>query len=136
MKNKSKLKRIKEGSRKPSLPNQWFYLCPAAIGVRELKEALEDHPGIELELWETAGVLEIVIPEKRSMDVEQIPVDLRDEYSNAFLMERGTQSLFAVTIDPENAACVTEIMDKIVTRQGGCFCGDTPDFTPVRKKGE
>lgn len=104
--------------------------------MRELKEAIKDHPGIELELWETAGVLEIVIPEKRSMDVEQIPVELGDEYSNAFLKERGTRSLFAVTIDPENAACVTEIMDKIVARLGGYFCGDTPDFTPVREKGE
>lgn len=136
MKNKAKLKKIKEGSKKPSLPDQWFYLCPEAVGVRELKEALEDHPGIELELWEAAGVLEIVIPEMRSMDVEQIPVDLRDEYSNEFLRERGTKSLFAVTIDPENAVCVTGIMDKMITRLGGCFCGDTPDFTPIREKGE
>ena len=37
------------------------------------------------EIWKEAGVLEVEVPEHHSMDIEEIAVNLKDEYANAYL---------------------------------------------------
>lgn len=132
MKNKSKLKKIKENRQgAKAVVKNWLYLSPKSIGVEDIAVALEDFEGIHVELWIAAKVLEIEVPEKRSMDIEEIPVDLKDEYSNEFLKERKTKSLFAVTIDTDNYDFMKKIMRHAVEKLGGMFCGDTDNFEPV-----
>ena len=74
------------------------------------------------------------VPEHHSMDIEEIAVNLKDEYANAYLKEHDIHALFAVTIDIENYAFMQKIMQKIIAGAGGFFCGDTEDFTPVVKE--
>ena len=107
---------------------------PNSITVAEIENALEGMDGIETEIWKEAGVLEVEVPEHHSMDIEEIAVNLKDEYANAYLKEHDIHALFAVTIDTENYAFMQKIMQKIIAGAGGFFCGDTEDFTPVVKE--
>lgn len=134
MKNKSKLKKIKENRQgaKAAVKN-WLYLSQEKISVADIAAALEAFEGIQVELWVEAKVLEIEVPEKRSMDIEEIPVDLKDEYSNAFLEEQKAKSLFAVTIDTDNYDFMKKIMRHAIEKLGGMFCGDTDNFEPTVK---
>ena len=86
MKNKSKLKKIREKKAgTATVTKEWLYMNPNSITVAEIEAALEGMDGIETEIWKEAGVLEVEVPEHHSMDIEEIAVDLKDEYANAYL---------------------------------------------------
>lgn len=141
MKNKSKLKKQSTGSKPqivkkpvkkeiPAVPAEWLYLSEQKITVRDIADAFADS-NVLVELWEEAGVAEVVLDEKNSMDVEWTEPDLGDEESNAFLEEKQAKSLFFVTVPPESFELARACMVKIIEKNGGLFCGDTEDFTPV-----
>jgi len=114
----------------PDLPKNWYYMSPEEITVSEIKDVL-DPTEYDIEIWKEAGVLEIGVGDKASVDVEECEVDLGDDYSNDFLAENKVKSLFYVTIGTEQALRCQEVMKKIVAGRGGMFCADTDDFTPV-----
>ena len=63
MKNKSKLKKIREKNHGAAdAPKEWFYMQQKEITVRDIADALQEEADLELEIWEAAGVLEVVIP--------------------------------------------------------------------------
>ena len=131
MKNKSKLKKIKE--KKPAvakLPSQWLFVAKEEVTARDVKVSLEDYEGVELEIWDAAGIVEVVLSDGKSIDFEQTEVDLHDEYSNEFLAKQKAKALFYVTIHPDSAELVTPVMKHILTKISGVFCGDTDDFSP------
>ena len=114
-------------------PKEWFYMQQKEITVREIADALQEEADLELEIWEAAGVLEVVIPEERSMDFEWTRAEFRDEYSKNWLTEQGVKTMFFVTIDAEHYTHAKHIMQTITGKIGGFFCGDTEDFQPVIK---
>lgn len=132
MRNKSKLNKIKQNNRKPAadVPAEWFYMSAAECSAGAIKEVLAD-TACEVEYWEAAQVLEIVLGEGSSMDVEVLEPDFQDEYSNAFLAEHRIRFLCSVTLKPEDYDKAREVMEHISSKIGGFFCGDTEDFTPV-----
>ena len=131
-KKKSGLKNKKDATKKPDVPSNWFYMSENEIGVADIKTQL-DKIELETEIWEEAGVLEIILGEVGSMDMEAIEDDFEDEYSRAFLEEHQVKGLFYVTIKPEVYDKAKEVMEVICGKLGGFFCGDTDDFTPIRK---
>lgn len=106
---------------------EWLYLAAAGMNVRQIADAVEE---CETELWEDAGVLEIVLGEKSSMDIEQTKVRHGDDVTGSFLAENGCAEIFLVTFAPEEYRRAEEIMRRILSRCGGLFCGDTVDFKP------
>ena len=131
-KKKSGFKNKKEAAKKPDVPSNWFYMSENEVGVADIKAQLKDI-NQETEIWEEAGVLEILLGEAGFMDMEAIEDDFEDEYIRAFLEEHLVKSLFYVTIKSEVGRRVYDIMDFICYRLGGFFCGDTEDFTPIHK---
>ena len=131
-KKKSGFKNEKGDAKISDVPSNWFYMSENEIGVADIKTQL-DKIELKTEIWEEAGVLEIILGEAGSMDMEEIEDDFEDEYSRAFLEEHQVKSLFYVTIKPEVYDKAKEVMEVICGKLGGFFCGDTEDFTPIRK---
>ena len=134
MKNKSKLKKIKE--KKPAVvkvPSQWLFVAKEEVTARDVKVSLEDYEGVELEIWEAAGIVEVVLSDGKSIDFEQTEVDLGDEYSNEFLAKQQAKALFYVTIHPDSAELAQAAMKHVLSKIPGVFCGDTDDFEPFIK---
>lgn len=113
---------------KKTQTGDWLYFCSGEIGIRALYEVLKD--SYEAEIWEEAGVLEIVLGEKSSFDIEQAKIHPKDEITQQFAKEQGANSVFLVTFLPENYELAEQIMKLLVEKFGGLFCGDTEDFTP------
>lgn len=115
--------------KQPKVTGEWLYLAAAGTTVRQIAEAVgTDH---ETELWEDAGVLEILFEEKSSMDIEETKMRPGDEVMERFMEENGCAALFLVTFLPEEYARAKVLMKQIIDRCGGLFCGDTEDFTPL-----
>ena len=56
MKNKSKLKKIREKKAgTATVTKEWLYMNPNSITVAEIENALEGMDGIETEIWKEAG---------------------------------------------------------------------------------
>ena len=150
MKNKSKLKKIKanNSSTRAKVSGDWLYLSKQILSVRDLYQAIPDTNNCEI--WEEAGILEISIGEKSSIDIEayislsldsdtsealdaaQLP-SLGDEIGDNFLQAYDTKSLFYVSFNPENYELAKAVMEAIVKNIGGLFCADTEDFMPQIK---
>ncbi len=136
MKNKSKLNKIKQNKQGDSrIPREWLYLNPKQITVRDIAKVfpVSQNDGMKVQLWEDAGIVEVELPEAKSIDMEWTNADLGDEYSNEYLAKNQIQTVFLVTLVPEDYAKAELAMKKIVNTLGGFFCGDTEDFSPVVK---
>ena len=114
---------------KPSVPGEWLYLAPEGTTVRKIAENVEGAG--EIELWEEVGVLEIPIGESSSVDIEQAQVHPKDELTQSYVTESGYKEVFLVTFAPEEYEQAKGVMQQILAKCGGLFCGDTEDFMPV-----
>lgn len=122
--------KVQVQKKRPDFPIHWYYMATSDSTVEDLKAAI-DADGYDIEIWNEAGVLEVGMEEKASMDFETCDLDLRDEYSNQFLKEHGVKALFFVTLPPVTFEKCEKVMRKIISANGGFFCADTDDFTPV-----
>lgn len=112
-----------------TVPGEWLYLAPQGVDAGRIAEALAGT--YETELWEDAGVVEVVFGEKQSVDIEHTKVHPKDEVTGAYVSENGCKEVFLVTFAAENFGCVEPVMRLILAQCGGLFCGDTEDFSPV-----
>lgn len=119
----------KKSAPQVSFPRYWYYMADRAIDVEDIKNAL-DSESYGIEIWKEAGVLEVEIEEKASIDLEECDPDLKDDYSNRFLQEHKVKTLFFVTVPTIEFAKSEAVMKKIVAVCGGIFCADTEDFMP------
>lgn len=109
--------------------NRWFLMMKKQTTVKDIAEVLNDHK-YPVEVWIDAGVLEIPVEEKVSIDIEEISIDLKDEYSNNFLEENGIVSLFYVSFREDGYDKCEKILRKMISRLEGILCADTEDFMP------
>lgn len=116
---------------KATVPGEWLYLAKAKVSVREIADALPET--YEIEIWEEAGVLEIMIREGVSVDIEHVKIHPKDELTCRFVGEMGYEEVFLVTFAPEEYDCVKKLMQQIMSACGGMFCGDTEDFSPIMR---
>lgn len=129
MKSSKAVKKTMPIVKQPTFPKQWYYMATSEIAVSDIAACL-DAQRYDIEVWHEAGVLEIGVAEKASIDMEACDLDLRDEYSNAFLQEKGAKALFFVTLPSVAFSQCEEVMTQITTMLGGSFCADTEDFKP------
>lgn len=118
-------------TKKVTIPGEWLYLGKEGCSVRQIADTLDKD--YELEIWEDAGVLEIILTQEVSMDMEHVKIHPKDEITRAFVEKEGCEEVFLVTFAPEEYEKAECVMRKIMDACGGMFCGDTEDFRPVVK---
>lgn len=134
MKNKSKLRKIKEKNNKaPACPKDWLYLNEQEITPRDIAEVFEGDGEMRSQLWEEAGVVEIEFPEAKSVDLEFAQLPVGDQELDDYFAKNQIKTVFFVTIAPEDYGTAKRAMEQIAEKLGGYFCGDTADFAPVVK---
>lgn len=114
---------------KNPMPGEWLYLAKEETGIRQIGQAIAEY--YETELWEEAGVLEVLFPESTSMDFEYAKIHPKDEVTRTYVEKEGYAEVFLVTFAPEEYELAEKVMNQIVKVCGGMFCGDTEDFMPV-----
>ena len=115
--------------KKADVPGEWLYLAPETVGVRQIADVLEGT--CEMEIWQEAGVLEIMYGGEASMDMEEGKIHPRDQVTAAFAEEHDCDRVYLVTFPAEEYEKVLPVMRHILQECGGIFCGDTEDFKPI-----
>ena len=77
-------------------PSGWYYMSKTSMTVEDLARGF-DADLYDIEVWVEAGVLEVGVEEKLSIDIEQCELDLGDEYSNEFIADNGINSVFYIS---------------------------------------
>lgn len=116
-------------TKQQKMPGEWLYMAPEGVTVRQIADALGT--SYETELWEAAGVLEIVVGEKNSVDIEQTQIHPKDTVTADFAAENGCSEIFLVTFSPEIYDAAERLMRQILEQKGGLFCGDNEELSPV-----
>ena len=115
--------------KKADVPGEWLYFAPQAVGVRQIADALEE--ACEMEIWQEAGVLEIMYSGESSMDMEEGTIHPKDQVTAAFAEEHGCDRVYLVTFSAEEYEKALPVLRRILQECGGIFCGDTEDFMPL-----
>lgn len=114
------------------LPDGWLYMLDKDVTPELLAETIKDS-GYDIEVWKEAGVLEIGIADKVSLDLELIDTDLGDDYSREFVDEHGIKTIYYMSIPKDQYEICKKAMEKLLSMTGGMICGDSEDFQPVIK---
>ncbi len=122
-------KTAQEKKKKADVPGEWLYFAPEAVDVRQIADVLDGT--CELEIWQEAGVLEIMYGGESSMDMEEGTIDPKDQVTAAFAEEHDCDRVYLVTFSAEEYEKVLPVMRHILQECGGIFCGDTEDFKPI-----
>ena len=122
-------KTAQEKKKKADVPGEWLYFAPEAVDVRQIADVLDGT--CELEIWQEAGVLEIMYGGESSMDMEEGTIHPKDQVTAAFAEEHDCDRVYLVTFFAEEYEKVLPVMRHILQECGGIFCGDTEDFKPI-----
>lgn len=109
---------------------EWLYLAKGEITLRKMFERL-DEDGFEIEIWEDAGVLEIILPCGESLDMEEKSLDEKDELLSQLLKKEDAEKVFMVTLGKGKQEEYQKIMKHIILHLGGIFCVDNESLNPI-----
>lgn len=110
---------------------EWLYLGKKGVTLRGISEAFSNEEGYETEIWEDAGVLEVLLPSGGSVDLEESQVREKDELLRSLLQKEGLEAVFLVTLGKENFEEAKVMMQKTISHSGGIFCVDNEELEPI-----
>lgn len=125
----NKKKSYKNQAENIKLPQGWLLLGKEAYTVEDIKNIL-DADTYDIEIWIEAGILEIGIDEKNSMDIETLKTSFGDEFTDSFLAENEIQSVFYISFRPEVYPECRQIMKHMVGTLNCIICADSQDLMP------
>lgn len=105
-------KTAQEKKKKADVPGEWLYFAPEAVDVRQIADVLDGT--CELEIWQEAGVLEIMYGGESSMDMEEGTIHPKDQVTAAFAEEHDCDRVYLVTFSAEEYEKVLPVMRHIL----------------------
>ena len=112
-------KTAQEKKKKADVPGEWLYFAPETVGVRQIADVLDGT--CELEIWQEAGVLEIMYGGESSMDMEEGTIHPKDQVTAAFAEEHDCDRVYLVTFSAEEYEKVLPVMRRHILRRYGRF---------------
>lgn len=108
-----------------------FYMTPRQVSAADIAELLSNSRNITVELWAEMNVMELLLPNGSTVDLEAIEVDFKDPSDTAFIKNRDIQAVFAITMCETDLTLVTPYFEQLVAEFSGFVCADSEDFSPV-----
>lgn len=109
---------------------EYFYMIPKAVTVRELEEAVHCVSEENKEIWTELDLMEIVL-ETDSLIFENM-MDTFDEASDRkFLENKGIQTVYAASYNTKDKAMVKKVLEELYQVFGGFMASDTEDLEPM-----
>lgn len=110
-----------------------YYMLQEEVSAKRIAQVLvEGYPDYseKLECWDEAGVLEILVGEDSSVDLECLVLS-EAELEEDFLVSNHVKCVYSVHTDSEQMQEVKRMFTHIVSKLGGILCSDSADFMPV-----
>lgn len=109
---------------------EYLYMLPIEVTVRELLEAIHCVDEEAKEIWTELDLMEIVLPTdslifENMMDTFDTPTD------QAFLAAKGVKTVYAVNYNTKDKEYVKQVLLDIYHALGGFLASDTEDLEPI-----
>ncbi|MGF7144436.1 hypothetical protein HNQ56_002867 [Anaerotaenia torta] len=108
-----------------------FYMTPAKVSAADIGRLFHNTKGLTVELWTDMDVMELVLPNGNSVDLEAMEVDFQSPSDAAFVKNRGIQTIFAITLCEADLSLTIPYFEQLTAEFSGFVCADSEDFTPV-----
>lgn len=130
--NYDKPKQQKQNKQTMKAPKEWLYLSEDVDALTSVKNACADELNYQVEYWQAAGVIEVVVDEQTAMDFEEFEIEYaRDESLEQFCKDNHMKMAASVTVNAEDLNVVRNVMRKISSSVGGFFCLDDGTFKRI-----
>jgi hypothetical protein len=108
-----------------------LYMTPLSVTAKDIATLFENTYGLTVELWAEMDVMELILPNQNSVDIESIDADLKNPSDVSFIRNRGIKTIFAINLCKDDLSEATPYFDQLVAKYSGFVCADSEDFTPV-----
>lgn len=109
---------------------EYFYMLPAEVTVRELVEAVQCVPEDTKEIWTELDLMEIVMTAD-SLIFENMMDTFEEEGDQEFLAAKGVKVVYAVSYNTLDKSAVKQVLTELHSKFGGFMASDTEDLEPV-----
>lgn len=109
---------------------EYFYMIPAEVTVRDLVEAVHCVPEDTKEIWVELDLMEIVMAAD-SLIFENMMDTFDGAEDQAFLAAKGVKVVYAVSYNTKDKAGVKKVLEELHSTFGGFMASDTEDLEPV-----
>ncbi|MBR3762606.1 MAG: hypothetical protein IKK59_07675 [Lachnospiraceae bacterium] len=109
---------------------EYFYMLPVAVTVRELMEAVHTVPEEAKEIWTELDLMEIVLSAD-SLIFENMMDTFNEAGDQAFLADKGIKVVYAVSYNTKDKEQVKVVLEELHSVYGGFMASDTEDLEPI-----
>ena len=109
---------------------EYFYMLPVAVTVRELMEAVHTVPEEAKEIWTELDLMEIVLSAD-SLIFENMMDTFNEAGDQAFLAEKEIKVVYAVSYNTKDKEQVKVVLEELHSVYGGFMASDTEDLEPI-----
>lgn len=109
---------------------EYFYMIPSEVTVRELVEAVQCVPEDTKEIWTELDLMEIVMSAD-SLIFENMMDTFDEEGDQEFLAAKGVKVVYAVSYNTKDKAEVKKVLAELHSKFGGFMASDTEDLEPI-----
>lgn len=109
---------------------EYFYMVPAEVTVRELEKAVQCVPEDAKEIWIELDLMEIVL-QADSLIFENMMDTFTEPGDKAFLDAKGIKVVYAVSYNTKDKALVKPVLEELHSVFGGFMASDTEDLEPI-----
>ena len=109
---------------------EYFYMLPTEVTVRELVEAVQCMPEDTKEIWTELDLMEIVMAAD-SLIFENMMDTFDEEGDQEFLAAKGVKVVYAVSYNTRDKAEVKKVLTELHSKFGGFMASDTEDLEPI-----
>ena len=134
--NKKKMVKVtkttsKEMPKKKEKQLELLYMSPVCLSVEQMQQAMKIVGGKEeIHIWPELDIMEFVLSDETTVDVETMTDYINDEEDKKFLEEQQIISVYAVTLLESTMESFLPYVKALIKEFGGFLCTDSDDFTP------
>ena len=109
---------------------EYLYMFPIEVSVRDLEKALVSLPEDKKEIWVELDMMEVIL-EADSLIFENMMDTFDTESDQAFLAAKGIKVVYAFNYNTKDKEAVVRVLKELHSTFGGFIASDTEDLEPM-----
>lgn len=109
---------------------EYFYMIPAEVTVRELVGAVHCVSEEAKEIWTELDLMEIVLSAD-SLIFENMMDTFTEPGDQEFLSAKGVKVVYAASYNTRDKDMVKKVLEELYSAFGGFMASDTEDLEPI-----
>ncbi len=130
MKFKKGVKMQPKAAEDKGVIEEYFYMLPVEVTVRDLLEAVHCVSEDAKEIWTELDLMEIVLAAD-SLVFENMMDTFTEPGDAEFLASKGVKVVYAASYNTKDKDMVKKVLEELYAAFGGFMASDTEDLEPI-----